>query len=55
MNDANYREARDIAIYLHRRHYLVDAPNWEPLDTLEGVLSQISNMVSGLVREKLND
>jgi hypothetical protein len=29
-----------------------DAPKWKPLDTTEGVLTQIDNMTCGLVKEK---
>jgi hypothetical protein len=33
-----------------KRYYPEELPNWEPLDTAEGLLSQIDNMVSGLSR-----
>jgi hypothetical protein len=33
-----------------RKHYQQDAPNWKPFDHLMGVLSQIDNMLTGLVK-----
>lgn len=43
-----YQIARDIAVRMWERHYKDDAPNWQPLDDFMGVLSQISNMLTGL-------
>lgn len=45
-----YEEAKDLAVSIWKRHYFDDSREWEPLDTIGGVLSQISNMVSGLQR-----
>lgn len=44
------REATQIANYVWQNHYRKDAPNWQPLPDLRGVISQISNMVTGLTR-----
>ncbi|MND57724.1 hypothetical protein D3C80_488580 [compost metagenome] len=44
-----YREAKQLALYLHQKHYAVSAPNWQPLSDLRGVISQIDNMVCGLI------
>lgn len=43
-----YNYAFQIAQYLWEKHYKNVSPNWKPLDNLMGVLSQISNMVTGL-------
>ena len=43
-----YTIARDMAVRMWEKHYKTDAPNWEPLDDFMGVLSQISNMLTGL-------
>ena len=50
MNPDEYAYARDLAYYLWRTHYKKDAPDWEPLEDLYGVLSQIDNMITGLTR-----
>lgn len=43
-----YTIARDMAVRMWEKHYKTDAPSWEPLDDFMGVLSQISNMLTGL-------
>ena len=43
-----YQIARDMAVRMWERYYKDDAPNWQPLDDFIGVLSQISNMLTGL-------
>ncbi len=50
--DLAYNEAKQLSIYLHRQHYADSAPNWQPLSDLRGVISQIDNMVVGLVRKQ---
>lgn len=40
--------AKFLACALWREHYAVKAPEWEPGDSLMGVLSQIDNMLCGL-------
>jgi hypothetical protein len=45
-----YRSARDLAVSIWRDNYKNTAPNWEPLEDLAGVISQIDNMVAGLRR-----
>ena len=40
--------ARQIATYLWERHYKEISPDWEPLNSLMGVLTQIDNMTCGL-------
>jgi hypothetical protein len=41
-------EARTLALYIWGKFYKLDSPNFELLDTLSGVISQIDNMVTGL-------
>jgi hypothetical protein len=40
--------ARLLAYSIYKRCYNETAPEWEACDTLEGVLSQIDNMVAGM-------
>lgn len=42
--------AQAVAMNMHNRHYSHLAPDWEGLDDLPGVLSQIDNMAAGLKR-----
>lgn len=42
--------ATRLAESLWRQYYKADAPDWQPLDTVAGVLTQIDNMVSGMTR-----
>jgi hypothetical protein len=42
--------ARQLAMHLWRTHYIKDAPEFELFDDTYGVLSQIDNMLTGLVR-----
>ena len=37
-----------LAKYLHGKCYAEVAPDWEPLDDVYGVLTQIDNMIAGL-------
>lgn len=41
-----------LACNLHAQHYQVSAPHWQPFDDLEGVLTQLDNMLAGLERKK---
>lgn len=43
-----YGYAKRIAEAIWKKHYQSTAPQWEPLDDLVGVLTQIDNMTSGL-------
>lgn len=45
--------AQQIANYIWRNHYKAKSPKFEVLDTLDGVLSQIDNMVAGLSKNSL--
>lgn len=45
-----YDEACNLAKAIHAQHYRDDSPNWRVLPDLRGVISQISNMVSGMTR-----
>ena len=40
--------ATALAVSMHRQHYVEAAPNWQPLDDLMGLLTQIDNMYAGL-------
>ena len=42
--------AQGLAASIWEQHYREDSPNWQPFDNVPGVLSQISNMVSGMTR-----
>jgi hypothetical protein len=46
-----YREAVNLAESMARRHYPDGHPEWRVADDTTGVIFQISNMASGLVRE----
>jgi hypothetical protein len=50
--DNTYVYASSLATAIWQKHYMKDAPKWKPLDTTEGVLTQIDNMTCGLVKEK---
>jgi hypothetical protein len=50
--DSTYTYASNLAKTIWQIHYMKDSPEWKPLDTTEGVLTQIDNMTCGLVREK---
>lgn len=47
--DEGKREALRLAEVIYRRHYRVGAPNWKPLDYTAGIISQIDNMVAGIL------
>jgi hypothetical protein len=40
--------ATQLAIHLHKKFYKEKSPIFEPLDTVNGVLSQIDNMICGI-------
>ncbi len=40
--------ATTLAVSMHKQHYAEDAPNWQPLPDLVGLLTQIDNMYAGL-------
>lgn len=46
--DAAMTEALSLAKTLHANHYS-DVPQWEPFDYPAGVISQIDNMVAGII------
>jgi hypothetical protein len=54
--DAEFRYAKNLAEFLFKKHFSSDKHYasgqvvWEPLDTTLGILTQIENMVSTLVR-----
>lgn len=51
--EAALSQARGLAVRLWDKHYrkgIEDASEWRPLNDIAGVLSQIENMVSGLVK-----
>ena len=45
-----YGYASRLAVAIWKKHYTDVAPQWEPVDDLMGVLTQIDNMSSGLTR-----
>jgi len=44
-----YKYAKELAIAIWKEKYRNDAPDWEPLDDLGGVLTQIDNMICGWI------
>ena len=50
--DNTYTYASSLATTIWQKHYIKDSPKWKPLDTTDGVLTQIDNMTCGLVKEK---
>jgi len=52
--EAEYECARELAVSLWEKHYKDEAPDWQPLADLMGVITQIDNMTCGLVKEKKN-
>ncbi len=49
--DAAYGYAKRLAEAIYQKHYKQDSPEWKPLDDTLGVLTQIDNMTSGLVKK----
>jgi hypothetical protein len=49
-DDSALRTAQELALAIWRDAYSKDVPRFEVLETMHGVLSQIDNMVSGMVR-----
>jgi hypothetical protein len=50
--DNTYTYASSLATTIWQKHYMKESPKWKPLDTTEGVLTQIDNMTCGLIKEK---
>lgn len=44
--EAAFREATHLAKSLHRQYFAETAPQWEPLNTAAGVITQIDNMTT---------
>jgi len=42
------RYVTQIAVYMHDKFFKAKSPIFEPLDTVDGILSQIDNMVCGI-------
>ena len=40
--------ATTLTVSMHRQHYAEAAPNWQPLNDVLGLLTQIDNMYAGL-------
>jgi hypothetical protein len=49
--DSPHDYAMRLAWALWEKHWKDDAPDWQPLPDLLGLLTQIDNMVAGLVRK----
>ena len=49
---SGYSFAKEMAVRMWEKHFKEDAPEWVPADDLMGVLTQISNMLTGLDRVK---
>lgn len=52
--DDAMREATDLALFLHKKHYKNESPEFDLCDSPAGILTQIDNMVCGLVKEGVN-
>jgi hypothetical protein len=50
MSELEY--ATQLATWTWEKHYRDDSPDWRPLPDLMGVLTQIDNMLTGLVRAR---
>jgi hypothetical protein len=50
--DNAYIYASNLAKTIWQKHWMKESPKFELLDTTEGVLTQIDNMICRLVREK---
>ena len=50
--DEGKREADRLATLLWESHYKDTAPGWKLLDTVSGVISQIDNMIAGIIAER---
>ncbi len=50
--DAALREARSLAVSLYEQHFKHSNPDWEPQETVVGLILQISNMVTAWEPEK---
>lgn len=46
------REATRLAEIIWRAEYKDDAPDWKPLDSVAGVISQIDNMFAGIRQQR---
>lgn len=44
--------ATRLATILWEKHWKSESPDWQPLPDLMGVLTQIDNMTTGLVRRE---
>jgi len=44
--------ATRLATWMARTFYREESPNWKPLDSVSGVLSQIDNMLTGLEKKR---
>lgn len=51
--DPNLLYAKRIAVALWEKHWRDPKIDWKPFDDLFGILSQIDNMASGMVRANL--
>ena len=45
-------ELRKLAVAIWEQHFREDAPDWQPCDDVDGIISQISNMITGLTRRE---
>ena len=44
----HYETLRSLAVAIWRTNYADEAPQWEPLPDIDGIVSQIDNMAAGL-------
>ena len=44
------REASDLATFLYKKYYQEESPEWNLLDSVAGIISQIDNMITGLCK-----
>jgi len=49
VDNKEYNYAKELASAIWREKYKDESPDWEPLPDLMGVLSQIDNMIAGMI------
>lgn len=48
----DYEQLKDLTVTIWKIFYREEAPDFEPLDSVLGLITQIDNMVTGLERRK---
>jgi len=48
----DYEHLKDLTVRIWEEFYKEESPEWEPLDDILGLITQIDNMVCGLEKRK---